>query len=394
MTQVDPEVKKKQEEYKVKLEKIAGLTREEARRELLHEVEKETKEEVAKRLREMEDKIRQEAQTLAKGILVDAMQHGATSYVAEYTVSTVKVPEEDMKGRIIGKEGRNIRTFEQITGVDVGLDEEGLIRLSCFDSIRREIARVTLEKLLRDTRIQPGRIEEVYHQTKKEIESIMFEEGKKLLHEAGIFNLHPDLIGFVGRFKYRFSYGQNMLAHSLEQVKIAVKIADEIGANTNIVRLGSLLSDIGKVVADKEGSHVVLGVELLKKYNIPKEIIDCVAQHHEDIPFSSVESVIVHIADAISGARPGARFEDIESYGKRLADLEEIAKRYEGVRDAFAFQAGRELRVIVDPGALDDNETTILAHKIKQEVDKKLIIPGEVRVTAIREFRATEPKSS
>lgn len=394
MTQSDPEIKKKQEEYKVKLEKIAGLTREEVRRELLREVETETKEEIAKRLREMEEKIRQEAQERAKEILVDAMQHGATSYVAEYTVSTIKVPEEDMKGRIIGKEGRNIRTFEQITGVDVGLDEEGIIRLSCFDSIRREVARVTLEKLLRDSRIQPSRIEEVYHQTKKEIEQIMFEEGKKLLHEAGIFNLHPDLIGFVGRFKYRFSYGQNMLAHSLEQVKIAVKIADEVGANSNIVRLGSLLSDIGKVVADKEGSHVKLGVELLKKYNMPKEIVDCVAQHHEDIPFSSVESVIVHIADAISGARPGARYEDIESYGKRLSDLEEIAKRYGGVRDAFAFQAGRELRVIVDPGTLDDNETIILAQKIKQEVDKKLIIPGEVRVTAIREFRATEPKSS
>ena len=385
---------KQQEEYIKKLEKVSGLTRDEARRELLHEVEKQSKEEIAKRLKEMEEKIRQEAADKAKEILVDAMYHGATDYVAEYTVSTVKVPDEDMKGRIIGKEGRNIRTFEQLTGVDVGLEEEGIIRLSCFDPVRREIARVSLEKLLRDTRIQPGRIEEIYQQTKKEIERIMFEEGKKLLHEAGIFNLHPDLIAYTGRYKYRFSYGQNMLAHALEQVKIAVKIADEVGADSNIVRLGAMLADIGKVIADKEGSHVVLGVELLKKYNMPKAVIDCVAQHHEDVPFSCVESVIVHIADALSGARPGARYEDIEAYAKRMTELEQIAKNYEGVKDAFAFQAGRELRVIVDPGTLDDNETVIVAQKIKQEVDKKLIIPGEVKVTAIREFRAVEPKTS
>lgn len=394
MAQIDPQLKKLQEEYIAKLEKVSGLTRDEARRELLKEVEKDSREEIARRLKELDEKIRQEADSKAREILVDAMNHGATEYVAEYTVSTVKVPDEDMKGRIIGKEGRNIRVFESITGVDVGLDEEGIIRLSCFDSVRREIARVTLEKLLRDTRIQPARIEEIYQQTKKEIERIIFEEGQKLLHEAGIFNLHPDLIAYVGRYKYRFSYGQNMLAHALEQVKIAVKIADEVGADSNIIRLGSLLSDIGKVITDKEGSHVTLGVELLKKYNMPKPVIDCVAEHHEDRPFSSIESVIVHIADAISGARPGARYEDYETYTKRLSDLEELAKKHEGVKDAFAFQAGRELRVIVDPGTLDDNETVILAHKIKQEVDQKLIVPGEVKVTVIREFRATEPKTS
>lgn len=394
MPQNDVQLKKLQDEYIQKLEKVAGLTREEAKRELLREVEQENREEVAKRLKEAEEKIRQEADAKAREILIDAMNHGATDYVAEFSVSTVKVSDEEMKGRIIGKEGRNIRVFEQVTGVDVGLDEEGIIRLSCFDSVRREIARLTLEKLLRDSRIQPSRIEELYQQTKKEIERIIFEEGQKLLHEAGIFNLHPDLIAYVGRFKYRFSYGQNMLAHSLEQVKIGVKIADEIGANGDIVRLGSLLSDIGKVITDKEGSHVTLGVELLKKYNLPKAIIDCVAEHHEDKPFSSVESVIVHIADAISGARPGARYEDLETYTKRLSDVEEIAKKHEGVKDAFAFQAGRELRVIVDPGILDDNETIILAHKIKEEIDKKLVIPGEVKVTAIREFRVTEPKTA
>ena len=384
------EIEKVKEELVSKLEKAGNLTKEEARVLILKTWEEKLKEDIAKRIRQAEEQARQEADKRARQILVDAMLHGATDYVAEYTVSTVKIADEEMKGRVIGKEGRNIRAFEQATGVDVDLDEEGIIRLSCFDAVRREIARVSLEKLLRDERIQPTRIEEVVSQTKKEIERIMFEEGQKLLHQAGIFNLHPELIAYVGRYKYRFSYGQNMLAHSLEQVKIAVNIANEIGANPNIVRLGTLLSDIGKVITDKEGSHVDLGVELLKKYNLPKEIIDCVAQHHEDIPFSSAESVIVHIADAISGARPGARYEDLEGYTKKLTDLEEIAKAQEGVRAAYAIQAGREIRIIIDPDRLDDARTTILAQKVKEEIEKKLTYPGEIRVTAIREFRAIE----
>lgn len=384
------QIQKIKDDALVTLEKAANMTKDEARNRVLKAWEEKLKEEIAKRIREAETYAKQEADKKARQILIEAMQHGATEYVAEYTVSTVKVPDEEMKGRVIGKEGRNIRSFEQATGVDVDLDEEGIIRLSCFDAVRREVARVSLEKLLRDTRIQPSRIEEVVVQTKKEIERIMFEEGQKLLHAAGIFNLHPDLIAYVGRFKYRFSYGQNMLAHSLEQVKIAVKIANEVGANPNIVRLGSLLSDIGKVITDKEGSHVDLGVELLKKYNLPKEVIDCVAQHHEDVPFSSIESVIVHIADAISGARPGARYEDLEGYTKKLTDLEEIARGQEGVKAAFAIQAGREIRIIIDPDKLDDAQTTILAQKVKDEIEKKMTYPGEIRVTAIREFRAIE----
>lgn len=384
------ELDKLQEELLAKLEKASSMTKDEAKNLILRQWEIKLKEEIAKKIRSAEEQAKQEADRKAKQILIEAMQHGATDYVAEYTVSTVKVPDEEMKGRVIGKEGRNIRAFEQATGVDVDLDEEGIIRLSCFDSVRREIARIALEKLLRDTRIQPTRIEEVVALTKKEIERTMFEEGQKLLHAAGIFNLHPDLIAYVGRYKYRFSYGQNMLAHSLEQVKLAVKIASEVGANPNIVRLGTLLSDIGKVITDKEGSHVDLGVELLKKYNLPKEVIDCVAQHHEDIPFSSIESVIVHIADAISGARPGARYEDLEGYVKKLSGLEDIAKAQEGVKAAFAIQAGREVRIIVDPDRLDDAQTTILAQKVKEEIEKKLTFPGEIRVTAIREFRAIE----
>lgn len=384
------ELDKIREELIAKLEKTSSVTKEEARQLILRAWEDRLKEEIAKRIRQAEESAKQEADKKAKQILVDAMQHAATDYVAEYTVSTVKIPDEEMKGRVIGKEGRNIRSFEQATGVDVDLDEEGIIRLSSFDSVRREIARVSLEKLLRDSRIQPTRIEEVVTQTKKETERTMFEEGQKLLHAAGIFNLHPDLISYVGRYKYRFSYGQNMLAHSLEQVKLAVYIANEVGANANIVRLGTLLSDIGKVITDKEGSHVDLGVELLKKYNLPKEVIDCVAQHHEDIPFSSIESVIVHIADAISGARPGARYEDLEGYVKKLSDLEDIAKAQEGVKAAYAIQAGREVRIIVDPDKLDDAQTVIMAQKVKEEIEKKLTFPGEIRVTVIREFRAIE----
>ena len=384
------EIEATREELLTKLEKTSTITKEEAKVLILKGWEEKLKEEIAKRIRQAEEYAKQEADKKAKQILVEALQHGATDYVAEYTVSTVKVSDEEMKGRVIGKEGRNIRAFEQATGVDVDLDEEGIIRLSSFDAVRREIARISLEKLLRDTRIQPTRIEEIVSQTKKEIERTMFEEGQKLLHAAGIFNLQPDLIAYVGRFKYRFSYGQNMLAHSLEQVKIAVKIANEVGANANIVRLGSLLSDIGKVITDKEGSHVDLGVELLKKYNLPKEVIDCVAQHHEDIPFSSIESVIVHIADAISGARPGARYEDLEGYVKKLSDLEEIAKAQEGVKAAFAIQAGREVRIIVDPDRLDDAQTTILAQRVKEEIEKKMTFPGEIKVTVIREFRAIE----
>src|SRR3989344_4971235 len=346
-----------------------------------------------KKLLEKEEKAKTTADKKAQEILIDSMHHGALEYIAEFTLSTVKIPDEDIKGRIIGKEGRNIRAFEQVTGVDVDLDEEGTIRLSSFDQVRREIARRSLEKLIKDTRIQPFRIEEIVAQTKKEVEKIMFEEGERLSHEVGVFNLPKELIQILGRFKFRTSYGQNLVVHTLEETKIGVHIAHEIGANVNIVRLGCLFHDIGKVV-EGEGSHVKLGVELLKRFNIPEAVVNCVAEHHEDKPFSSMESVIVYIGDAISGARPGARYEDVEEYAKRLTEMEEIAKKYEGVQEAYAFEAGRELRVIIDPGKLTDEETTVLSEKIRQEVSKALAIPGEVKVTAIREFRAVSSEFS
>jgi ribonuclease Y len=379
------------EKYQEKLEKASDLSPEQVKKELFEQVELNEARALSKIIKDREDEAKATADKKAQEILMDSMRFGAVNYIAEYTVSVVKIPDEDIKGRIIGKEGRNIRAFEQATGVDVDLDEEGIIRLSSFDQVRREIARRALEKLIKDTRVQPFRIEELVLETKKEVDKIMFEEGEKLTHEAGVFNLSKEIIEVLGRFKFRTSYGQNLIIHTLEDVKIGVHIAEEVGANVNIVRLGCLFHDIGKVL-EGEGSHVTLGAEFLKKHGIPELIVNCVAEHHEDKPFSSMESVIVHIADQISGARPGARYQDVEDYGKRLTQMEDIAKGFEGVEDAYAFEAGRELRVIINPGKLDDAQTTIVANKIRDEVSKSQAVAGEIKVTAIREFRvvATE----
>jgi len=386
------EISDLKKEYREKLSKTTSLTLEEAKKELLAQVEDKEAQEVARIIRESEEEAKRTADKKAQEILIDSMRHGALNYIAEFTLSTVKIPDEDIKGRIIGKEGRNIRAFEQATGVDVDLDEEGVIRLSSFDQVRREIARRSLDKLIKDTRIQPFRIEEIVEQTRKEVEKIMFEEGEKLAHEVGVFNLQKDLLSILGRFKFRTSYGQNLIVHTLEETKMGIHLAHETGANVNVVRLGCLFHDIGKVV-EGDGSHVKLGGDLLKRFNIPEPVINCVLEHHEDKPFSSIESVIVYIADAISGARPGARYEDVEEYAKRIKGMEEIAKKYEGVQDAYAFEAGRELRVIIDPGRLDDAQTTIVAQKIREEVSRSMAVPGEVKVTAIREFRAVSSVS-
>lgn len=374
-----------------KLEKVAHLTRDEAKELILTAVEEKLQEDIAKRIREAEATAKQQSELKAREILVDAMRHGATDYVAEFTVSTIKITDEDFKGRIIGKEGRNIRAFEMATGVDVDLDEEGVIRLSSFDSVRREIARVTLEKLLRDGRIQPVRIEELVVQTTKEVDKLMYEAGEKLCHSVGVYNMPNDTISLLGRFKYRFSYGQNMIAHTMEETKIGIALARETGADINVVRLGCLLHDIGKVITDEDGSHVQLGVEYLKRHSMPKAVIDCVASHHEDIPFPSIEAMLVYVADAISGARPGARYEDIGEYVKRLKTLEDIATGFPGVDKSYALQAGRELRVIIDPGKLDDAAVTITTKKIAEEIEKKFpTYPGQIKITAIRELRVIE----
>jgi len=324
----------------------------------------------------------------AKEILVEAMRHGATDYVAEYTVSVVKLADEEIKGRIIGKEGRNIRTFELLTGVDVDLDEVKEIRISCFDPVRREIARVSLERLITDGRIQPAKIEEIVSKTKNDIERLVHEAGQKLSHDVGVFDLPLEIIDLLGRFRYRFSYGQNMIAHTLEETKIGIKLASEVGADVDVVRRACLLHDIGKVITEDEGTHVQLGADLLRRFKFPEKVINAVYEHHEDKPFSSVESVLVYIADAISGARPGARVEDIEAYVKRMKSLEEVALTFKGVKSVFALSAGREVRVVVEPLEVDDASLVKLAHDIAGKIEKEQTYPGQVKVTVVREVRA------
>jgi len=390
----EQKLKKREDELKEKLSKVSRLTQDEAKKALLDEVQKDLTSEIAKKIRIAEEKIKAEAQEKAKEVLAEAMKHGATEYVAEYTVSTVEVPNENVKGRIIGKEGRNIRAFERATGVEIELDETNEIRLSSFDSIRREIARRALEKLIKDTRIQPSRIEEAVKQTKAHMEEVLLEEGKKIAEECGVYNLSVEFLKLIGRYKFRTSYGQNLAVHTIEETKIGIAIAKEIGAKVEVVRLGCLLHDIGKVVADEEGTHVDVGVSVLKKHGIPREVVNTVAEHHEDKPFSSVESVIVWIADAISGSRPGARYEPHEKYVKRMDKIEEIAGEFEGVDTVYAFQAGRDVRVIVKPEEIDDDNLTVLAHDIAKKLEKEAEYAGQIKVTAIREVRASDTTSA
>jgi len=377
------------DDYLKKLSSVARMTVDEAKKELLDEVQKDLTAEIAKKIRAAEEKVKIEANEKVKLILADAMKHGATSYVAEYTVSSVTVPSEEVKGRIIGAEGRNIRAFEKETLVEVIIDETNEIRLSSFDSIRREIAKRSLEILIKDSRIQPSRIEEVVKQTKAKMDDVLMEEGKKITEECGVYNFPSDIVKLIGRFRFRTSYGQNLGIHTIEETKIGVSIAESIGADVNIVRLGCLLHDIGKVVTDEEGNHVTAGVNTLKKYGFPKEVVAAVAEHHEDKPFSSVESVIVWIADAVSGSRPGARYEPHEGYVARMEKIEKIVNSFDGVEVGYAFQAGRDVRIIVKPEEIDDDKLTVLAHDIAKKLEKEAEYAGQVKVTAIREVRAT-----
>ena len=371
-----------------KLEDIANLNKDEAKKIILDSIEKKLSDQISKKIREAEEKTKSEVDEKAKELLIDAMQHGVTDYVAEYTVSTVFLPSEDLKGRIIGKDGRNIRAFEEQTGVNLDLDESpDTVRISCFDPIRREVAKISLERLIKDGRIHPARIEEVVAKTKAELDKIIFKEGEALCHKVGVYNLPTDIIQNLGKYKYRYSYGQNMIEHTLEETKIGVKIANEVGADVNIVKVACLLHDIGKVFTDKEGNHIELGVDYLKKFNVSEKVIKAVAEHHEDHP-NTVEGVIVQISDSISGGRPGARYEDYDAFAKRMKTLEETAKQFEGVDKAFAISAGRELRIIADASKLDDNQSIKLANDIAEKIQKDHTYPGTVKVTVIRETRA------
>ncbi len=370
-----------------KLEAISGLDVEKAKKLVISSTEKKMVSWIAKKIEEAKDEIRQKEEEITKEIIVDNIRHGLTDYVAEYTVSTISLPDETVKGKIIGREGRNIRAFEKATGVELELDETNDIRISSFDSTRREIARLSLEKLVKDGRIQPLKIEQIVAQTKTEIDKILINEGKRICQEVGAFNLPIDLMKEIGKYKFRFSYGQNLAKHTIEATKIALGIAYELKADINTVRLGALLHDIGKVVADQEGTHIDLGIDLLRKYKISDKIINCVAEHHEDKEFSSVESVIVYIGDAASGARPGARYEVHEEYLKRMKNIEEVAKAFPGVTSVAAYQAGREVVVIVEPSMVSDSESEVLSQNIAEKLEEEAKWAGQIKVTVIRELR-------
>ena len=333
------------------------------------------------------------ADQIAQEIIVDAMLHGATDYVAEYSVSSITLPNDSVKGSIIGQGGRNIAAFEKATGVEIESEEGNSIRLSSFDSLRREVAKRALEFLIKDSRITPSRIEEVVHQTRQHLDTVLVDEGRKICSACGVFNLDPDLVKTIGRYRFRFSYGQNLGIHTIEETKIGVQIAHELNLSEEQilhVRLGCLLHDIGKVVADEEGTHVQLGAQLLKKHNLPDPVINAVAEHHEDKPFSGVISRIVWVADAISGSRPGARYEPHEAYVKRLEKIEEIGKSFSGVSEVYAFQAGRDVRVVVKPEMVSDSELVVLVARIREKLEKEAQYVGQIKVTGIREVRSVE----
>ena len=383
------EIEEKKEELAKKITKVSGLSRDQAKKAVLKSWENRLEKEIVERIKEAEATIKAKVDQKAREMIVDAMRYGAVDYVSEYTVAAVSLPTNDYKGRIIGKDGRNIRAFELATGVDADLEEDGVIKLSSFDAIRREVARVALKKLIKDGRIQPQRIEEIVKKTKQDIEKTVYQAGEDLIHRVGVFNLPTEIVKLLGKFKYRYSYGQNMILHTLEETKIGVALAHELKADVNVTKLGCLLHDIGKVINDKEGNHVELGVQLLKRHRFPQTVIDCVASHHEDVPFNSVEAVIVYLADAISGGRPGARHEDFQSYLKRIETIEGVVKEREGIKDVYALQAGRELRVIVKPEKYNDKTIALLAEEVRKDLETKFkVFPGQIKITVIREVRA------
>lgn len=387
---------KKQEEIKnqmvEELEKVSKLSRDDAKKQLVDLYVDEAKKDAAILVRNIEQEAKDEAEKKARNIITLSIQKCAADHTSEVTVSSVPLPNDEMKGRIIGREGRNIRALEQATGCDLIIDDtpEAVV-LSSFDPIRREIARISLEKLILDGRIHPTRIEEMVEKVTKDLEVTMKEAGETAAFDAGIHGLHPELIKLLGRLKYRTSYGQNVLKHSLEVSYIAGLMASELGANVNIAKRGGLLHDIGKAVDHEvEGTHISIGVDLATKYKESKEVVHCIAAHHGGIEYESVEAILVQAADAISSARPGARRESIETYIKRLQKLEEIANEFKGVDKSFAIQAGREVRIIVKPTEVNDDQALFIAKEIAQKIEKEMEYPGTIKVNVIRETRSVE----
>ncbi len=374
------------------IERVSGLSREEARGQLLAAVDDEIREEASRRVREMEREAEATAAARARKIIATAIQRYAGDVTAETTVSVVPIGSDDMKGRIIGREGRNIRAIEAATGVDLIIDDTpDAVTISSFDPVRREVARVALAGLVQDGRIHPTRIEEAVSKAQRNVDSTMAESAENAAAEANVLNLHPEVMKVLGRLRYRTSYGQNVMRHSVETAHIAAMIAREIGANEDIARAGGFLHDLGKAVDHEvEGTHAIIGADIARRYRVREEVAHCIEAHHEEVEPSTVEAVIVQMADAISGGRPGARRESLDSYVKRLETLEQIAMDQKGVEQAFAIQAGRELRIVVRPEQVDDLESMRIARDVSQKIEESVDYPGQIKVTVVRETRATE----
>ncbi|MEB2285833.1 MAG: ribonuclease Y [Polyangiaceae bacterium UTPRO1] len=374
------------------LEEVAGLTREEAKRALIEEVSAEAKREVARRVRLVEEQAREEADRRAKKIIAVAIERLAGEFVTERTVSVVHLPSDDMKGRIIGREGRNIRAIEAATGVDLIIDDtpEAVV-VSCHSPIRREIARIALERLIADGRIHPGRIEELVDKAKLEVDERVREAGQHALFEVGIHGVHPELVRLLGLLKYRYSYAQNVLAHSVETAFICGMMAAELGINEKEAKRAALLHDIGKALSHEiEGSHAIIGADVARKYGESAKIVNAIAAHHEEVKAETILAPLVDAADAISGARPGARREVLESYVRRLEDLERISNAFRGVEKSFAVQAGREVRILVEPGKVSDDQAAALARDVARKIESEVTYPGHIKVTVIRELRTSD----
>jgi len=374
------------------LEKIAGLSREDAKAELINKLDSEMRHETALKIAEYEERFREEADSKARDILSLAIQRCAADHVSEVAISVVQIPSDEMKGRIIGREGRNIRAIENLTGVELIIDDTpDVITVSGFDPVRREIARIALEKLVSDGRIHPARIEEMVEKARRDVDSAVKQAGERAVFETGVHGLHPELIKLLGRMKYRTSYGQNALRHSVEVSMLAGVIAEEMGVDVTMARRAGLLHDIGKAMtAEIDGSHVQLGVDIATKYRENKDIIHAIEAHHNDVESVSALDFIIQAADAISAARPGARREDVENYIKRLQKLEEVAGDFEGVDKTFAIQAGREVRIMVKPEVINDDSMKLLARDIANKIERELDYPGQIKVSVIRESRTVE----
>jgi ribonuclease Y len=386
------EIENLKNQVREKLEKISGIKKEEAKKEILKEAEEEVKKEAIERIKKLEKEGEERFQKRAREILASVIQRLTLPVVQETTTSTVILPSEEIKGKIIGKEGRNIRTLENLTGVEIIIDETPeTVTISCFDPIRRQIAKLALEKLIRDGRIQPAKIEEKVEEAKKEINQQIREAGEMAAMELGLVGIDPRLLQILGRLKFRSSYGQNVLLHSIEVALLASALAEEIGANSLVCKKAGLFHDIGKAMdLQVEGSHVDIGIKILEKFGVEKEVIDAMKSHHEEYPYESIEAVLVQVADQISGARPGARKDTLENYLKRISELEKIALSFPGVEKAWALQAGREIRVFVRPEEIDDFGARKLAREIAKRIEEELQYPGEIKVTLIREMKVIE----